>query len=70
MGSTSDIVFGFAVGNPMNLGNLLAVYASLCKELGRPLRFPGTPKAYGILANVTDATLLAKAMEWAALIVY
>jgi nucleoside-diphosphate-sugar epimerase len=62
-----DIVFGFAVGNPMNLGNVLACYASLCKELGVPLRFPGSPKAYGILVNVTDAMLLAKAMEWAAL---
>ncbi len=62
-----DIVFGFAVGNPMNLGNVIAAYASLCKELGIPLRFPGTPRAYDILANVTDATLLAKAMEWAAL---
>lgn len=62
-----DIVFGFAVGNPMNLGNLIAVYASLCRELGVPLRYPSTPRAYSILANVTDATLLAKAMEWAAL---
>ncbi|OKH53919.1 hypothetical protein NIES2101_09240 [Calothrix sp. HK-06] len=51
----------------MNLGNLLAVYASLCKELGVPLRYPASPKAYNILANATDATLLAKAMEWAAL---
>ncbi len=62
-----DIVFGFAVGNPMNLGNVIAVYASLCKETGVPLRFPGTPAAYAILANATDATLLARAMEWAAL---
>ncbi|MEG4579031.1 SDR family oxidoreductase [Microcoleus sp. MON1_C5] len=62
-----DIVFGFAVGNPMNLGNVLAVYASLCKELGVPLRFPGTPTAYGILANGTSASLFARAMEWAAL---
>lgn len=51
----------------MNLGNLIAVYASLCRELGVPLRYPSTPKAYSILANVTDAALLAKAMEWAAL---
>ncbi|OUL22662.1 hypothetical protein BV378_22275 [Nostoc sp. RF31YmG] len=62
-----DIIFGFAVGNPMNLGNLIAVYASLCKELGVPLRYPASPKAYQILANGTEATLLAKAMEWAAL---
>ncbi|MBR8834306.1 MAG: hypothetical protein DSM106950_09785 [Stigonema ocellatum SAG 48.90 = DSM 106950] len=32
-----------------------------------PLRYPASPKAYHILANGTDATLLAKAMEWAAL---
>lgn len=62
-----DIVFGFAVGNPMNLGNVLAAYAALCRELQVPLRFPGTPTAYGILANCTDATLFAQAMEWAAL---
>ncbi|HEY0790940.1 MAG TPA: SDR family oxidoreductase [Chthoniobacterales bacterium] len=61
-----DIIFGFAVGNPMNLGNLIAVYASLCKELGVPLRFPGSSRAYEVLVNVTDARLLAKAMEWAA----
>ncbi|HEX8537774.1 MAG TPA: SDR family oxidoreductase, partial [Cystobacter sp.] len=62
-----DVMFGVAVGNPMNLGNLLGVYASLCKALGVPLRFPGSPKAWSVLVNVTDATLLAKAMEWAAL---
>jgi nucleoside-diphosphate-sugar epimerase len=62
-----DFIFGFAVGNPMNLGNLIAVYASLCKELGVPLRYPASPTAYNVLVNGTDATLLAKAMEWTAL---
>jgi len=59
-----DMVVGFAVGNPMNLANLIAVYASLCKELRVPFRFPGSLKAYEVLVNVTDATLLAKGMEW------
>ncbi|WP_089331961.1 SDR family oxidoreductase [Hymenobacter mucosus] len=59
-----DIVVGFAVGNPMNLANLIAVYASLCKELHVPFRFPGSLKAYDVLVNVTDATLLAKGMEY------
>ncbi|WP_188815854.1 SDR family oxidoreductase [Hymenobacter cavernae] len=59
-----DIVVGFAVGNPMNLANLIAVYASLCKELRVPFRFPGSLKAYDVLVNVTDANILAKAMEW------
>ena len=59
-----DIVVGFAVGNPMNLANLIAVYASLCKALNVPFRFPGSRKAYNVLVNVTDANLLAKSMEW------
>ena len=35
-------VIGSAVGNAMNMGTTLAVYASLCRETGRPLptRFP------------------------------
>jgi nucleoside-diphosphate-sugar epimerase len=59
-----DIVIGIAIGNPMNLGTLIAVYASMCKELGVPMRFPGPKEAYEVLVNVTDAELLAKGMEF------
>jgi nucleoside-diphosphate-sugar epimerase len=62
-----DGVIGLAIGNPMNLGTLIAVYASLCKELNVPMRFPGTDEAYNALFNVTDARLLAKGMEFVAL---
>ena len=61
-----DIVIGFAVGNPMNLSNLIAVYATLCKELNVGFRFPGPPKAYDVLVNVTGVDVLSKSMEWAA----
>jgi nucleoside-diphosphate-sugar epimerase len=59
-------VCGFAVGNPMNMATVIAVYATLCKELGLPLRFPGSSAAYGGVMEMTDAELLAKAMVWAA----
>ena len=59
-------VCGFAVGNPMNLLTAIAMYAVISKELGLPLRFPGKKAAYSTLFEVTDATLLAKAMVWAA----
>jgi nucleoside-diphosphate-sugar epimerase len=62
-----DMVIGLAIGNPMNLGTLIAIYASMCKELGVPMRFPGPPKAYEVLVNVTDAQLLAKGMEFVSL---
>jgi nucleoside-diphosphate-sugar epimerase len=61
-----DVVCGFAVGNPMNLTLVIAVYAAVCKELGVPLRFPGSAAAWRVLAQVTDAGLLARGSEWAA----
>ena len=60
------VVGGFALGNPMNLAMVIAVYASISKELGLPLRFPGKPGAYDKLLEMTDAGLLAKATVWAA----
>ncbi|MCB1714404.1 MAG: SDR family oxidoreductase [Candidatus Competibacteraceae bacterium] len=57
-------VCGFALGNPMNISTVIAVYATISKELGLPLRFPGKPGAYRAVYQVTDADLLAKAMTW------
>jgi nucleoside-diphosphate-sugar epimerase len=59
-------VIGFAVGNPMNLSTVIAVYATLCKALGLPLAFPGSEAAYRALYQCTDAGLLARAMTWMA----
>lgn len=61
-----SVVCGFALGNPMNLAMVIAVYAAITKELGLPLRFPGKPGAYDKLLEMTDAGLLAKATVWAA----
>ncbi|PRX50170.1 nucleoside-diphosphate-sugar epimerase [Prauserella shujinwangii] len=61
-----SVVCGFALGNPMNLALVLAVYAAISRELGLPLRFPGRPGAYDSLLEMTDAGLLAKATVWAA----
>lgn len=61
-----SVVGGTATGNPMNLAMVIAVYASISKELGLPLRFPGKAGAYNKLLEMTDATLLAKATVWAA----
>ncbi|MEV0222571.1 SDR family oxidoreductase [Streptomyces sp. NPDC050704] len=61
-----SMVGGVALGNPMNLALVIAVYAAISKELGLPLRFPGKPGAYDSLLEVTDADLLARATVWAA----
>ena len=36
-------ICGVAVGNPMNMATVIAVYAALCKEMKLPLRFPRLP---------------------------
>lgn len=61
-----SVVCGYALGIPMNLAMVIGVYASISKELGLPLRFPGKPGAYHSLLEMTDAELLAKAVVWAA----
>lgn len=61
-----SVVCGFALGNPMNLAMVIAVYAAMTKQLGIPLRFPGKAGAYDALLEVTDAGLLAQATVWAA----
>jgi nucleoside-diphosphate-sugar epimerase len=58
-------VIGYAVGNPMNLLMVIAVYASITRALGQPLRFPGSLAAYDALYQVTDAELLADVTVWA-----
>ena len=57
-------VCGFSTGGPMNLTLAIAVYASISRELGLPLSFPGKPGAYTALYQATDAALLAKSIVW------
>ncbi len=59
-------VIGKAVGNAMNMGTTLAVYASLCRETGRPFRFPGSSAQWNGLTDMTDARQLARQLLWAA----
>jgi nucleoside-diphosphate-sugar epimerase len=60
-----EAVCGYAIGNPMNLLTVIAVYAAISKELGLPLRFPGTEAAYGALYQLSSADILARATIWA-----
>ncbi|RDC58661.1 Rossmann-fold NAD(P)-binding domain-containing protein [Adhaeribacter pallidiroseus] len=48
-------VIGKAIGNMMNMGTTLAVYASICQETSRPFRFPGSGAQWNGLSDVTDA---------------
>ncbi|PYD48153.1 SDR family oxidoreductase [Novacetimonas pomaceti] len=59
-------VIGYAIGNLMNMGTTLAVYATLCRETGLPFVFPGSPMQWNGLTDVTDARQLASQILWAA----
>ena len=61
-----DVIVGDVHGNPMNIALVVGVFAAISRELGVPLRFPGTDKAYGQLVQFTDSGLLAEASLWAA----
>ena len=58
-------VIGLAVGNAMNMGTTLAVYATLCRETGRPFTFPGSAAQWSGLTDMTDAGQLARHLLWA-----
>ena len=58
-------VIGSAVGNAMNMGTTLAVYATLCRETGRSFYFPGSTMQWNGLTDMTDARQLAKHLLWA-----
>jgi nucleoside-diphosphate-sugar epimerase len=64
----SHTMIGEAHGsNAMNMGVTLAVYATLCKETGQPFVFPGSRAQWDSLTDLTDAGLLGRQLEWAAL---
>ncbi|MGO3109948.1 SDR family oxidoreductase [Sphingobacterium sp. JB170] len=58
-------VIGKAIGNLMNMGTTLAVYASICKYKGQKFIWPGSEAQWEGLSDVTDAGILAKQLIWA-----
>jgi len=58
-------IIGKAVGNMMNLGTTLAVYATICKETGRNFQWPGSEAQWKGLSDMTDAKVLAEHLIWA-----
>lgn len=59
-------ICGVSLGHSGNLVQILGVYGSICKALGVPLWYPGTPEGFRALRQVVDAGLLARAAIWVA----
>jgi nucleoside-diphosphate-sugar epimerase len=60
-------MIGYAINNAMNFATTLAVYASICRETGCPFVFPGSVEQWNGLVDMTDARMLARHVEWAAI---
>ncbi len=58
------VIYGDAPGNHMNPVPVIGAFASLLREQGRPLDFPGRPGA-PTLREAVDADLVAEALAWA-----
>ena len=59
-------LIGKTIGNAMNMGTTLAVYASICKSEGIPFIWPGSEAQWNGVSDVTDAKVLADQIIWAA----
>jgi nucleoside-diphosphate-sugar epimerase len=59
-------ICGFALGNSLNLDNVLAVYATVLKALDQPLRHPGSWENAQALYQASDSGLLSRGIEWMA----
>ena len=59
------LVMGPRLNSPMNLVTGLATYAAMSRELGLPLRFPGSKEGWNTLQDTTDAQLFGRATLWA-----
>ncbi|KAL4442099.1 hypothetical protein ABPG77_011360 [Micractinium sp. CCAP 211/92] len=55
-------VCGFSTGSFMNITTSIAVYGSVCKELGLPMRFPSGEASYSAYIELCDADVLAEGM--------
>lgn len=57
-----QMILGNTVGSPMNIVAAIGVLASVMRELGRPLSYPGGGK---YITACTDSRMIASAAEWA-----
>jgi nucleoside-diphosphate-sugar epimerase len=64
--SRPTFLYDFAPERARNGVAVIGAYAVLCRELGLPLDFPGSAAAFDAGRDLTDASLLARAMKFCA----
>jgi nucleoside-diphosphate-sugar epimerase len=64
--SRPHFIYDFSPERPRNIVSTIGAWAAMCSEHRLPLDFPGTPRCYSALMEITDATQLARAIVWMA----
>jgi len=64
--SRPTFIYDFAPERARNAIAVVGAYAAICRELGLPLDFPGSAAAFDAQRDLTDASLLARAMTFIA----
>ena len=62
--SRPTFIYDFAPERARNAVAVIGAYAALCRELGLALDFPGSAAAFEAQRDLTDASLLARAMKF------
>lgn len=65
--SRPNYICDFAPERARNIVTVIGAYAAIARELGTPLDFPGPRRSFAPLRDITDASLLARAMKFIAL---
>lgn len=61
--SRPTFIYDFAPERARNAVTVLGAYAAICRELAQPFDYPGSPASFDALRDMTDASLLARAMK-------
>lgn len=64
--SRPTFIYDFAPERARNGVAVIGAYAALCRELGLAFDFPGSAEAFDARRDLTDASLLARAMKFMA----
>lgn len=64
--SRPTFIYDFAPERARNAVTVIGAYAALCHELGVPFDFPGSVDVFDAQRDLTDASLLARAMTFMA----
>jgi len=64
--SRPTFIYDFAPERARNGTAVIGAYAALCREMGSPFDFPGSAAAFDAQRDLTDASLLGRAMKFMA----